>query len=115
MLSPARDQNAVSGCRSLSDFRLQRKVGEGRNSSVYQALHCPSNSVVALKVYAKCMLTAMTRRQVQREIEIQGRLNHEHIAQLVRPPIEHRIMPKQHDPIENNQLQFDPHAARKLP
>lgn len=71
-------------CRSLSEFRLQRKVGEGQNSTVYHAVHCSSETVVALKVYAKCTLTAVTRRQVQREIEIQGRLDHEHIAKLVR-------------------------------
>lgn len=74
----------VCDCRSLSEFRLQRKVGEGQNSTVYHAVHCSSETVVALKVYAKCTLTAVTRRQVQREIEIQGRLDHEHIAKLVR-------------------------------
>lgn len=50
---------------------------------MYQAIHCPSNTTVALKVYAKCTLSAVTRRLVQREIEIQGRLDHEHIAKLV--------------------------------
>ena len=74
----------MCNCRSLSDFRLQRKVGQGQNSTVYHAVHCSSKTVVALKVYAKCTLTAVTRKQVQREIEIQGRLDHEHIAKLVR-------------------------------
>ncbi|EIE26639.1 Pkinase-domain-containing protein [Coccomyxa subellipsoidea C-169] len=67
---------------SLSDFRLQRKIGGGQNSTVYQAVHCSSKTAVALKVYTKCTLTAVTRRQVQREIEIQGRLHHDHIAKL---------------------------------
>lgn len=74
---------SVESCRSLSDFRLLRRVGGGRNSTVYQAIHCPSNTTVALKVYAKCTLSAVTWRLVQREIEIQGRLDHEHIAKLV--------------------------------
>ncbi|CAL8466954.1 g6490 [Coccomyxa elongata] len=71
-----------SSAWSLSDFRLLRRVGGGRNSTVYQAIHCPSNTTVALKVYAKCTLSVVTRRLVQREIEIQGRLDHEHIAKL---------------------------------
>jgi serine/threonine protein kinase len=54
---------------------------------VYQAEHRPSKEPVALKVYAKGQLSDITRRQVQREIQIQGRCAHDHIAKLVCVPV----------------------------
>lgn len=71
-------------CRSLADFRLMKKVGEGALSEVYHAQHIPSGTTVALKLYAKVSLTQFTRRQIEREIELQSGLRHQHIVQLVR-------------------------------
>jgi serine/threonine protein kinase len=71
-------------CRSLADFRLMKKVGEGALSEVYHAQHTPSGTTVALKLYAKVSLTQFTRRQIEREIELQSDLRHRHIVQLVR-------------------------------
>ena len=71
-------------CRSLSDFRLLKVLGEGQVAVVYHAEHRQSRTPVALKVYAKHMLSVVTRRQVDREISIQGRLAHTNIVKLVR-------------------------------
>lgn len=70
--------------RSLSDFRLLKVVGEGQMAVVYHAEHRQSRTPVALKVYAKHTLSVVTRRQVDREIAIQGRLTHSNIIKLVR-------------------------------
>ena len=51
---------------------------------VYHAEHRQSRTPVALKVYAKHALSVVTRRQVDREIAIQGRLAHSNIIKLVR-------------------------------
>ncbi|CAK0734417.1 hypothetical protein CVIRNUC_000428 [Coccomyxa viridis] len=67
---------------SLSDFRLMKKVGEGALSEVFQAMHIPSRTTVAVKLYTKASLTHFTRRQIEREIELQSRLRHPHIVQL---------------------------------
>lgn len=74
----------VLPCRSLSDFRLMKKVGEGALSEVYQAVHIPSGATVAVKLYAKVCLTHFTRRQIEREVELQSCLSHPHIVQVVR-------------------------------
>ena len=73
----------VLACRSLSDFRLLKKVGEGALSEVYHAQHILSGTTVAVKLYAKVTLTQFTRRQIEREVELQSSLSHPHIVQLV--------------------------------
>ena len=70
--------------RSLSDFRLLKKVGEGALSEVYQAQHILSGTTVAVKLYAKVSLTHFTRRQIKREVELHSSIQHPHIVQLVR-------------------------------
>jgi serine/threonine protein kinase len=70
-------------CRALSDFRLLKKVGQGCIAAVYQAVYRVSGVPVALKVYDKCTLTKITRKQVDREVLIHCSLNHEHIIKLV--------------------------------
>ena len=77
-------EDMCPSCRSLADFRLMKKVGEGPLSEVYNAQHIPSGTTVALKLYAKVSLTQFTRRQIEREIELQSGLRHRHIVQLVR-------------------------------
>lgn len=70
--------------RSLSDFRLLKKVGEGALSEVYHAQHILSGTTVAVKLYTKVSLTQFTRCQIKREVELQSSLQHPHIVQLVR-------------------------------
>ena len=60
-----------------------KKVGEGALSEVFQAMHIPSRTTVAVKLYTKATLTHFTRRQIEREVELQSRLRHPHIVQLV--------------------------------
>ena len=60
-----------------------KKVGEGALSEVFQAMHIPSKTTVAVKLYTKASLTHFTRRQIEREVELQSRLRHPHIVQLV--------------------------------
>ena len=73
----------MPACRSLSDFRLLKRVGEGALSEVYHAQHIFSGTTVAVKLYAKVTLTLFTRRQIEREVELQSSLSHPHIVQLV--------------------------------
>ena len=44
-----------------------KKVGEGALSEVFQAMHIPSKTTVAVKLYTKASLTHFTRRQIERE------------------------------------------------
>ena len=60
-----------------------KRVGEGALSEVFQAMHIPSRTTVAVKLYTKASLTHFTRRQIEREVELQSRLRHPHIVQLV--------------------------------
>ncbi len=93
----------VLACRSLSDFRLLKKVGEGALSEVYHAQHIQTGTTVAVKLYAKVSLTHFTRRQIEREVDLQSGLTHPHIVQLVSTGIWH----PHHAPCESRNMPWN--------
>ncbi|KAG1671346.1 hypothetical protein FOA52_002956 [Chlamydomonas sp. UWO 241] len=64
------------------DFRVHKELYRGFASIIYQAVDKVSGSGVILKLYRKSKLTAVTREQVERELQIHIRLNHENIIKL---------------------------------
>ncbi|KAK9824130.1 hypothetical protein WJX72_008012 [[Myrmecia] bisecta] len=66
----------------VQDYKLLRQIGHGRASVVYHGICLISHQTVAVKVYQKDKLSDVTRRQVEREIEIHSRVHHQHIIDL---------------------------------
>lgn len=68
----------------LDDFTLGKPLGKGKFGNVYQGRQKRSGNAVAIKVLFKApMLAAGCEHNLRREVEIQSRLQHRHIAGLL--------------------------------
>jgi aurora kinase len=73
----------MSGNWCLEGFSMSKPLGKGKFGNVYHAKQRGSNVPVALKVLFKAqMQNDMAQRMLQREVEIQYRLQHENILRL---------------------------------
>lgn len=69
---------------SIRDFEVGRALGKGKFGNVYLARENNSKYIVALKVLSKKQLIKHNlQHQLRREIEIQSRLTHDNILQLI--------------------------------
>ncbi len=68
---------------SLSDFKLLKKLGEGKFGTVFAALHIDSGSLFALKKISKTVIKShMMIDQLAVEIKIQSFCSHKNIIRL---------------------------------
>ena len=66
------------------EYELQKCIGQGAYAKVYKALHIPSSSKVAIKLYEKAKLTEKLRQKsIKREIKILSRLNHSNVVNFI--------------------------------
>ena len=75
-----------STCSSskATEYELQKCIGQGAYAKVYKALHIPSKTKVAVKLYEKSKLTEKLRQKsIKREIKILSRLNHPNVVNFI--------------------------------
>lgn len=65
---------------ALSDFVVDKKLGEGASSEVYRASIRGCGPSFAIKAYKKRSMSALNRHQVRREIAIHSGLRHDNIV-----------------------------------
>lgn len=69
--------------RTIQDYQIGRKLGEGKFGNVYLARTTKEHFIVALKVLFKEQLRKDgMEHQLRREIEIQAKLTHPHILRM---------------------------------
>lgn len=68
--------------RELARFDVQRVIGRGYASRVYQCVDKVSGQEVALKVYHKANLCPLNFHQIKREMLIQSRLDHPNVLSI---------------------------------
>lgn len=69
--------------KSLKDFEMRKKVGEGAFSEVFHAFSSKLNSDVALKIISMPKLTPDDQWMVSNEVKIHSNLRHPRIASLL--------------------------------
>lgn len=76
-------ESTSSSCKA-KEYELQKCIGQGAYAKVYKALHIPSNTKVAVKLYEKAKLTEKLRQKsIKREIKILSRLNHPNVVNFI--------------------------------
>ena len=76
-------ESTTSSSRA-KEYELQKCIGQGAYAKVYKALHLPTNTKVAIKLYEKAKLTEKLRQKsIKREIKILSRLNHPNIVNFI--------------------------------
>jgi len=69
---------------TMDDFELGELLGQGAYATVRKAVHRPTRQVVAVKTYERGRLNdAQRKKGVQRETQIQSRLEHPNIVRLM--------------------------------
>ncbi|CAG8663055.1 24286_t:CDS:2 [Gigaspora margarita] len=67
----------------MNDFEIVRQIGKGKYGHVYLAIYKASGYIVALKILLKQELQhEKLLKQLKREVEIQGNLDHPNILKL---------------------------------
>ncbi len=79
--TPHRREHSLAGVH-LGDFRLERLIGAGGMGSVYEALHEPTQRLVALKLLHPALLRPESIGRFRREAKLLGHLEHPDIARL---------------------------------
>lgn len=69
-------------CITTDDFEIISTLGTGCKSKVVHARDISTGMDLAIKIYDKAKLTDIERIQIQREIAIQGNIEHENILPL---------------------------------
>lgn len=67
---------------SLEDFEVKAQMYKGKISLVYHVVDKRSGLSLALKMYKRCKLNEIERRQVSREIRLHSDLDHPSIIKL---------------------------------
>lgn len=68
----------------IEDYSIGQEIGKGAYASVKSAIHKPTSSQVAIKIYEKIKLNDSHKRNaVKREIEVLKKTNHAHIVKLI--------------------------------
>lgn len=70
------------GCR-VGDFTLERLIGFGGTSAVFEATQHGPNRKVAVKVLRSGLAGPRARRRFEREVEIAGRIEHPAVARIM--------------------------------
>jgi serine/threonine protein kinase len=66
------------------EYELQKCIGQGAYAKVYKAIHLPTKTKVAIKLYEKSKLSEKLRQKsIKREIKILSRLNHPNIVNFI--------------------------------
>ncbi|MCP4835699.1 MAG: protein kinase [Phycisphaera sp.] len=74
--------HSLLGCR-IGDFTLERLIGFGGTSFVFEANQHAPNRKVAVKVLRSGLAGPRARRRFDREVEIAGRIEHSSVARIV--------------------------------
>ncbi|CAG8660478.1 3221_t:CDS:2, partial [Dentiscutata heterogama] len=82
-LKCSQSQRTIPSTLSMNDFKIGRQIGKGKYGRVYLAIYKASGYIVALKILLKQELQhEKLLKQLEREVEIQGNLDHPNILKL---------------------------------
>ena len=82
LTQPSKESSSSSS--KAREYELQKCIGQGAYAKVYKAIHLPSKTKVAIKLYEKSKLTEKLRQKsIKREIKILSRLNHPNIVNFI--------------------------------
>ncbi|KAF0382175.1 AUR protein Kinase [Gigaspora margarita] len=82
-LKCSQNQRTILSTLSMNDFEIVRQIGKGKYGHVYLAIYKASGYIVALKILLKQELQhEKLLKQLKREVEIQGNLDHPNILKL---------------------------------
>lgn len=77
-------KDSTSSHSRAREYELQKCIGQGAYAKVYKAIHLPTKTKVAIKLYEKSKLTEKLRQKsIKREIKILSRLNHPNIVNFI--------------------------------
>lgn len=77
-------KESSSSTSRAKEYELQKCIGQGAYAKVYKAVHLPTKTKVAIKLYEKAKLTEKLRQKsIKREIKILSRLSHPNIVSFI--------------------------------
>lgn len=77
-------KDSVSANSRAKEYELHKCIGQGAYAKVYKAVHLPTQTKVAIKLYEKAKLTEKLRQKsIKREIKILSRLNNPNIVNFI--------------------------------